>query len=94
MDKRTPVGCEFVTVLEEFQISLYVNFDLDEFGMAVDSDAIRFGLLDFNPIFKNDRFVVLSGIRHRNTLERLIVKRQCTREANLVRYADDFTCTF
>lgn len=38
--------------------------------MAVDPDAIRFRLLDFNSLFKNDNFIVWVKIRHRNILER------------------------
>lgn len=70
LDKGIPVGCEFMTVLEEFQIPFYINADLDKPGMAVDPDAIRFRLLDLNPFFKNDSFIVWVKIRHRNILER------------------------
>ncbi len=61
------MSCRIATVqVEKFQISFHVKTDLDEFGMTVDHDAIGFRLLDFDPVFKNNGFVVLCGFGHRN----------------------------
>lgn len=45
-----------MAVLEEFKVTFYVNIDLNKFGMTVNSNNVRFGLLDFNFFFKNNSF--------------------------------------